>query len=200
MRPTLAPLVAASFFLALSCGDSSNAPGAEGSAGTLDGPDVVLTAATEAVYTAGALDGEDWETFGAVGTVAFDGAGNLHILDTQADRIVVVAPDGSFVRTVGGPGEGPGEFRSTTGLIVDRDGGYVVTSFNGMQIFGPGGDYLQSIPLDPFKGVPMRAERVLAGRLVHRCHHADQQTGREGRSRNRPRDEGAAHRGFSSRR
>ena len=126
----------------------------------------MLTAATETVYTAGALDGEDWETFGTIGTVAFDGAGNLHILDSEADRIVVVAPDGSFVRTVGGPGEGPGEFRSPNGLIVDRDGGYVVTSFDGMEIFGPGGEYLQSIPLDPFTGVPMSAQGVSADRLL----------------------------------
>ena len=126
MRPTLAlaPLAAASLLLALACGDSSGASGAGGAAGTLDGPDAMLTAATDTVYTAGALDGEDWETFGGVGSVAFDGAGNLHILDSQADRIVVVAPDGSFVRTVGGPGEGPGEFNSPIGLIVDRDGGY----------------------------------------------------------------------------
>ena len=170
MRPTLAlaPLAAASLLLALACGDSSGASGAGGAAGTLDGPDAMLTAATDTVYTAGALDGEDWETFGGVGSVAFDGAGNLHILDSQADRIVVVAPDGSFVRTVGGPGEGPGEFDSPIGLIVDRDGGYVVPDFSGLEIFGPEGEHLRSVALDPFKGLPMGAEGLSAGRIVTR--------------------------------
>ena len=152
----------------MACGDSSDASGAGGVAGTLDGPDVMLTAVTEDVYTAGALDGEDWETFGNVGSVAFDAAGNLHILDSQADRIVVVAPDGSFVRTVGGPGEGPGEFNSPTGLIVDRDGGYVVPNINGLEIFGPEGEYLRSVTLDLFKGLPMRTDGLSAGRVVTR--------------------------------
>ena len=166
MKRVFPLLTACSFVFALACGDSSGGPGSGGAAGTLDGPDVMLTAATEAVYTAGALDGEDWETFGRVGPVSFDGAGNLHILDTQADRIVVVAPDGSFVRTVGKPGEGPGEFQSPIDLIVDRDGGYVVTSFNGMAIFGPEGEYKRSIGLDPFQGVPMWVQGVSAGRVL----------------------------------
>ncbi len=168
MRHACSPWIALPTVLLLACGDSSDAPGAGGAAGTLDGPDVMLTAVTEDVYTAGALDGEDWETFGNVGSVAFDAAGNLHILDSQADRIVVVAPDGSFVRTVGGPGEGPGEFNSPTGLIVDRDGGYVVPNINGLEIFGPEGEYLRSVTLDLFKGLPMRPDGLSAGRVVTR--------------------------------
>ncbi len=168
MRHVFAYSLALPTLLLLACGDSSDASGAGGAAGTLDGPDVMLTAATEDVYTAGALDGEDWETFGSVRSVAFDGAGNLHILDSQADRIVVVAPDGSFVRTVGGPGEGPGEFNSPIALIVDRDGGYVVPSLNGLEIFGPEGEYLRSVALDPFKGLLMGAQGVSVGRVVTR--------------------------------
>ena len=168
MRHVLAYSLALPTLLLVACGDSSDASGAGGVAGTLDGPDVMLTAVTEDVYTAGALDGEDWETFGNVGSVAFDAAGNLHILDSQADRIVVVAPDGSFVRTVGGPGEGPGEFNSPTGLIVDRDGGYVVPNINGLEIFGPEGEYLRSVTLDLFKGLPMRTDGLSAGRVVTR--------------------------------
>ncbi len=168
MRHVLAYSLALPTVLLLACGDSSDASGDGGAAGTLDGPDVMLTAVTEDVYTAGALDGEDWETFGSVRSVAFDGAGNLHIMDSQADRIVVVAPDGSFVRTVGGPGEGPGEFNSPTGLIVDRDGGYVVPSMNGLEIFGPEGEYLRSVALDPFKGLLMGTDGLSAGRVVTR--------------------------------
>ncbi len=168
MRHACSPWLALPTVLLLACGDSTDASGDGGAAGTLDGPDVMLTAVTEDVYTAGALDGEDWETFGSVRSVAFDGAGNLHIMDSQADRIVVVAPDGSFVRTVGGPGEGPGEFNSPTGLIVDRDGGYVVPSMNGLEIFGPEGEYLRSVALDPFKGLLMGTDGLSAGRVVTR--------------------------------
>ena len=51
---------------------------------------------------------------------------NLHIFDSQADHIVVVGPDGSLIRTVGGRGEGPGEFDNVTTAIVGRDGSYTV--------------------------------------------------------------------------
>ena len=58
--------------------------------------------------------------------VAFDGAGQLYVLDVQSSRITVVGPDGEFRRTLGGPGEGPGEFLSPLALAVFRDGRVVV--------------------------------------------------------------------------
>ena len=58
----------------------------------------------------GAVAGEDWETFGNVFDLAFDRVGNLYVVDTQGARIVVVNPEGRFVRELGGVGGGPGEF------------------------------------------------------------------------------------------
>ena len=80
----------------------------------------------EEVYRVGSLSGEDWEQFGYVYEVAFDGAGQLYILDVQDSRITVVGPDGEFRRTLGGPGEGPGEFVGPLALAVFRDGRVVV--------------------------------------------------------------------------
>ncbi|MDE2764187.1 MAG: hypothetical protein OXQ94_18570 [Gemmatimonadota bacterium] len=80
----------------------------------------------EEVYRIGSLSGEDWEQFGSVYEVAFDGAGQLYVLDSQATMITVVGPDGEFRRTLGGPGEGPGEFRRALALAVLRDGRVVV--------------------------------------------------------------------------
>jgi len=80
----------------------------------------------EEVYRIGSLSGEDWEQFGRVYEVAFDGAGQLYVLDVQASRITVVGPDGGFRRTLGGPGEGPGEFLGPLALAVFRDGRVVV--------------------------------------------------------------------------
>ena len=45
----------------------------------------------EEVYRVGSLSGEDWEQFGNVRMVGFDGAGQLYIFDSQADRIFVVS-------------------------------------------------------------------------------------------------------------
>ena len=80
----------------------------------------------EEVYRIGSLSGEDWEQFGYVYEVAFDGAGQLYVLDARSSLITVVGPDGEFRRTFGGPGEGPGEFLRPLALAVFRDGRVVV--------------------------------------------------------------------------
>ncbi|MXX56187.1 MAG: hypothetical protein F4Z44_10470, partial [Gemmatimonadetes bacterium] len=118
-------LAIAPLLLATSCGDSGQ-EGAPGTRGTLDGPDVMLAAVTEEVFTVGSVAGDDWDTFGNVRSVAFDSGGNLHIFDSQSEHILVVGPDGSLVRTVGGRGEGPGEFGNVSSAIVARDGSYTV--------------------------------------------------------------------------
>ncbi|MYH49188.1 MAG: hypothetical protein F4151_06550, partial [Gammaproteobacteria bacterium] len=56
----------------------------------LPGEDRPLDADFEDIYRVGSLDGDGWDTFGRVGGVGFDGAGNLYILDTEAVRINVV--------------------------------------------------------------------------------------------------------------
>ena len=145
----------------LACGDSAGGPGAGGPPGSLEGPDVMMTAMTEDVYTVGAYMGEDWESFGLLADVAFDGAGNAHILDMGAHRIVVVAPDGSFVRMVGGSGEGPGEFRTPSSLHVYRDGGYVVGGVSAIDIFAPGGEHLRRMPVNPLTGFPFLNSKAL---------------------------------------
>ena len=109
----------------MACGDAGDGS-ATGAAGTLDGPDVIVNAVTEELFTVGSVTGDDWDIFGNVGSVHFDAESTLHILDNQADRIFVVGTDGSLVRTVGGSGEGPGEFNGVTRIFVARDGSYTV--------------------------------------------------------------------------
>lgn len=97
----------------------------------------------EEVYRIGSLSGEEWEQFGYVYEVAFDGAGQLYILDVQSSLITVVGPDGEFRRTFGGPGEGPGEFLSPLTLSVFRDGRVVVgdTDHMAYHLFGATGEF-----------------------------------------------------------
>ena len=142
-RVSLLPLA-----LLVACGDAGDGPAA-GAAGTLDGPDVIVDAVTEDVYTVGSVEGDGWDTFGSVQDVHFDAEANLHIFDGQADHILVVGPDGSLVRTVGGPGEGPGEFNGVRGVIVARDGSYTVMGFTTIDLFEPGGEFVRRVTLDP---------------------------------------------------
>ena len=74
----------------------------------LPGEDRWLEADFEEVFRIGSLAGREWEQFGSVRRVAFDGAGHLYVFDTQADRIIVVDTDGALIREIGRTGEGPG--------------------------------------------------------------------------------------------
>lgn len=105
--------------------------------------DRLLSADFEEVYRVGSLDGDAWETFGAVAATAFDARGNLYVLDRQASRITVVDRDGGFVREVGRPGEGPGELRMPVAFTVMPDGRIVIADLGhrAYQIFGPDGAF-----------------------------------------------------------
>ncbi len=153
------PLVFFPLALLVACGDAG---------GPRDpAEDIPLNAVTEEVFTVGSVTGDAWDTFGELATVAFDAASNLHILDGQAQRIYMVGPDGSLLRTVGGPGEGPGELNEAGRLIVARDGSYTVTAFGRIDRFAPGGEFVERVTLDPFTTGQIIANMALPdGRLV----------------------------------
>ena len=152
--------------LSVACGDSGGAPGTTGGAEVPAGADVMLNIETEDIYTVGAMEGEDWEIFGRIQSVDFDEQGNLHIVDWQAKRVVVVGPDGSFLRTVGKPGEGPGEFSTLIGLVVLRDGSYAAVTFGTIHLFNADGEFTGTVPADMTTGIPMQAQGMPDGRLV----------------------------------
>ncbi|WP_419860998.1 hypothetical protein [Candidatus Palauibacter sp.] len=160
--PVFAPLA-----LVAACGDGGRDV-AIGARGTLEGPDVMLNAVTEEVFTVGSVVGDAWDTFGSVQSVAFDSAGNLHIYDSQAEHILVVGRDGSLLRTVGGQGEGPGEFGNVSSAIVARDGSYTVLGFSQVDLFDPGGAFARRIQMNAilFSGLALPDGRLVASSFV----------------------------------
>ena len=109
-----------------------------------------LEADFQELYRIGTLTGEEWEQFGDVYDVAFDGAGNLHVIDTQSDRVFVVGTDGRLIRELGGTGDGPGEFGNAIAMAVMADGRVVVVdmSRHGYHVFGPDGEFQHMVGMD----------------------------------------------------
>ena len=167
--------------LLVACGGDTGDGSATGAAGTLDGPDVIVNAVTEEVFTVGSVVGGTWDTFGTVSSVHFDAQANLHIFDSQAEHILVVGPDGSLIRTVGGRGEGPGEFDNVNTAIVGRDGSYTVMGFFQIDLLEPDGEFVRRITLDPITTGLVMADLALPdGRLVghfRRSGGDDEQSG-----------------------
>ncbi len=119
----------------------------------LPAEDRLFDADFEEIYRLGSLDGGGWDTFGRVGSVSFDGDGNLYILDTRAVRIYVADLQGNLVRQFIGQGQGPGEFGGDFVLALEfavlRDGRVTVHDPGrmGFALFGADGEFERTIPL-----------------------------------------------------
>ncbi|MFH1754456.1 MAG: 6-bladed beta-propeller [Candidatus Latescibacterota bacterium] len=69
----------------------------------------------------GDTDDED-EFFGVIGTILTDKKGNVYLLDSQLSQVKIFSQSGEFIRNIGREGEGPGEFRSPTGMFFTEAG------------------------------------------------------------------------------
>ncbi len=118
----------------------------------LPGEDRSVSPDLELVYAIGsAAAAAEWEEFTSISGVAFDGASNLYLLDgerTSANaRVVVVDAVGGFVNSFGRAGDGPGEFRAATQLLVWEDGQILVEDMMhaGYHVFSPAGEFQRMV-------------------------------------------------------
>lgn len=149
-------LSAAAFCLLAACGGGGEGGMPGGGSASMDSPDFTIAPAHEALWTVGALDGEDWEVFGAVTDLAFNESGDLFVLDRQAAHVVVFDRMGAYLRTISRQGEGPGELTEPGSMALLADGRLAVfdRSRRGIQFFTQEGEYLESAPFDPQRGMP----------------------------------------------
>lgn len=70
--------------------------------------------------------------------------GNVIVTDAHHERVVVLTPDGKFIRQFGSRGDGPGQFHRPTGLAVGPDGDIYVADYDldRVQKFSPKGKFL----------------------------------------------------------
>lgn len=106
---------------------------------TLSGSVWTTEATLVPALSIGEVDGPQEYLFGQVASIAVDDARNVHILDGQAQEVRIFDPEGSYVETLGGPGEGPGEFAMADAVAVLPDGRVAVRDPIRMRIhvFGP---------------------------------------------------------------
>lgn len=93
------------------------APGTAAGAGPADG---AVTMTLRELWRVGG-DDED-QLFGVIGTVLAGENGDLYLLDTQLSQVQVYSPRGEHLRTLGRPGQGPGEIERPSGMFFAPDG------------------------------------------------------------------------------
>lgn len=124
---------------------------------TLPAEDRLLEPTLESVYEVGGLqDAEPWEEFQSLEDAAFDADGRLYLVDGGGTAVVAVDGEGRLLHRLGGPGDGPGEYRSPGGVAVLRDGRVAVWDRRkrAFLLFGPEGGHLDEVRPDLEAGVP----------------------------------------------
>ena len=107
------------------------------------------------VYRVGGATAPDWAQFSLPTGLAFDGSGNLYVLDAQLFQVAIIDRNGELVRTVGRQGEGPGEFSSPATQVVWRDGRFAVADMghNAYQVFNPDGELERFVKMSAGQGI-----------------------------------------------
>ena len=92
--------------------------------------------------------------------MAADSRDNIYILDGTTQEIQVFDAEGGFLRTLGGQGEGPGEFREALGPAIARGDTLWVADGRAPRysIFAPDGTFIGT-----------RVRRAAGGMLTERC-------------------------------
>ena len=98
----------------------------------------------------GEMDSEDLNyLFGQINSMAVASDGTIYVLDRQAAELRAYSPDGTWLRTIGKRGEGPGELKQPSAIAILSDGRILVRDpGNGrIQVYAPDGSALVEWPV-----------------------------------------------------
>jgi len=121
----------------------------------------------------GTAEGEPEYQFGQInagGSIDVASDGRIVVLDAQGQHIKVFTADGTYERTIGGPGGGPGEIgQGGQSAVLVAPGDTVFLGDFGNQrvnLYQMDGTFIRSFPLNLADGIPFRWETTANGRIV----------------------------------
>jgi len=109
----------------------------------------------------GTAAGEAAYQFGAVVGVDEDSDGNLYVLDQQAQEVRVFDPTGTYLTTLGRPGNGPGELSRGAAAVMVGAGDTVYVPdllLQRMTMYTAAGEDAGTFPIPLQQGISMRWE------------------------------------------
>lgn len=131
------------------------------------GPDDTWTL-TE-VLRIGTAEGEPEYQFGLITGIALTSDGRVIVADQQGQHLKVFAADGTYERTIGKPGGGPGELGlGISGIVVGPHDTILVADMGNQRvnIYLPDGTFVSSFRIELQQGLPLRWDATRDGRMV----------------------------------
>jgi len=106
-------------------------------------------ATLEPEVSIGEMEGDLEYLMGDVSSIAVAEDGTIYVLDGQGPELRAYSPDGRYLRTIGRPGEGPGELKAPGAIAILSDGRLVVRDpGNGrIQAYRPDGEPAAAWPV-----------------------------------------------------
>jgi hypothetical protein len=93
-------------------------------------------------------DGDPEYIFGFIAGVDVSEAGDVYVLDQQARKVSVFSEEGIFLRSIGRPGDGPGELGRAPNMVAVGAGDTLVVADppRGLHRYDPGGSHSSTRP------------------------------------------------------
>ena len=115
---------------------------------------------TEPTLTIGAVTGDLNYLFQGISHVLRLEDGTVVVADRGANELRLFDAAGGFIRSLGGPGEGPGEFQLLNEVWTRGDTILVSDNIQSrISVFGRGGDVLETIPVEVAPGRGSRSPK-----------------------------------------
>ncbi len=108
---------------------------------------------TEELTIGGGADPE--QSFSQVSTFVVDGEGTLFALDFKDQKIKVFDRSGKYLRSIGKPGQGPGELGMASGIQLTADNTLVIEDATNRRLaqFKPTGEFIKNITTSGMLGL-----------------------------------------------
>jgi len=99
----------------------------------------------EEELTIGEAEGREEYMFQRIFTIAVNDADDIYVMDYQAKHVKVFNKHGQYIKTIGRPGQGPGEFQIPRSIICTNKKEIVVGDMNRMSYFSLEGEFVKSV-------------------------------------------------------
>ena len=105
----------------------------------------------------GETEGREEYMFQRLYTLVVNPNEDIYVLDYQAKHIKMFDKEGTYIRTIGKPGQGPGELQIPLGLFFSYTGELIVGDTNRISYFTEDGEFIKSTP---YKGGMIHVRKI----------------------------------------